>query len=110
MKDDLDDLKSERKKQEAIDDFEKKQKTLKIWLYVWLVVSVIICCAGLAGMEHNSDPYKWNGLFMALVGFNSTIMIKIWYFIKETKLSVLQGMKQLEIQIAKHAHKNGNHD
>ena len=106
MKDDLDELKSERKKQEAIDDFEKKQKTLKIWFYVWLAVSVVIMLGGMAGMEHNSDPYKWNGLFMALVGFNSTVMIKLWYFIKETKLSVLQGMKQLEIQIAKQGAKD----
>ena len=105
MKDDLDELKSERKQQEVINDFEKKQKTLKIWFYIWLVVCVIICLAGLAGMEHNSDPYKWNGLFMALVGFNSTIMIKIWYFIKETKLSVLQEMKQMQIQIVKQATK-----
>jgi len=101
MKDDIDELKSERKQREAIDDFEKKQKILKKWYYCWLIVCVIVCCAGLAGMENNSDPYKWNGLFMALVGFNSTIMIKIWYFIKETKLSVLQEMKQLHIHLVK---------
>ena len=86
-------------------DLELKFNAQVPRFYIWLVVCVIICLAGLAGMEHNSDPYKWNGLFMALVGFNSTIMIKIWYFIKETKLSVLQEMKQMQIQIVKQATK-----
>jgi hypothetical protein len=110
MKDDLDELKSERKQQETIDDFEKKQKTLKIYYWIWIVIMAGIAIAGISGMEKNSDPYKWNGLFMALVGMQGAVMIKLWYFIKETKLSVLQGMKQLEIQIAKQSHKNNSHD
>lgn len=101
MKDDVDKLKSERKQQQTVDDFEKKQKTLKIYYYVWLMVCVGIALAGIGGMEHISDPYKWNGLFMALVGMQGAIMIKLWYFIKEMKLSVLQEIKQLRIQIAK---------
>ena len=110
MKDELDDLKSERKKQAAIDDFEKKQKTLKIYYWIWTAIMAGIAVAGVGGMEKNSDPYKWNGLFMAIVGMQGAVMIKLWYFIKETKLSVLQGMKHLEIQIAKQSHKNNSHD
>lgn len=100
MKEDLNELKSERQQQEVVEDFEKKQKTLKIYYWVWIVIMGGIAVAGISGMEHNSDPYKWNGLFMALVGMQGAVMIKLWYFIKETKLSVLQGMKQLQIQIA----------
>jgi len=110
MKNDLDELKSERKQQEAIEDFEKKQKILKIYYWIWTAIMVGIAVAGISGMENNSDPYKWNGLFMALVGMQGAVMIKLWYFIKETKLSVLQGMKQLQIQLAKQAHQNGGHD
>jgi dolichyl-phosphate-mannose--protein O-mannosyl transferase len=107
MKDELDDLKSERKQQETIDDFEKKQKTLKFYYWIWIIIMAGIAVAGVAGMEKNSDPYKWNGLFMALVGMQGAVMIKLWYFIKDTKLSVLQGMKQLQIQIARLESKNG---
>ena len=103
MKNDVDELKSERKQQQAIDDFDKKQKTLKTWFYVWLAVCIIILLAGIAGMEYNSEQHKLNGLFMALVGLNSSILIKLWYFIKETKLAVLQELKRLQIQVAQHS-------
>lgn len=101
MKDDLDTLKSERKQHEAIEDFEKKQKTLKIWFYVWLGICIAILLGGMYGLDNNTGKYQLHGLFMALVGLNSSILIKLWYFIKETKLSILQEMKQLQIQIAK---------
>ena len=100
MKDDVDELKSQRKQQETIEDFEKKQKTLKKYFYIWLAVSVAIMLGGLAGLEHNGEKYKLAALFMALVGFNSTILMKLWYFIKESKLSILQELKQLRIQLA----------
>jgi len=100
MKDDVDELKSRRKQQETVDDFEKKQKTLKVYFYVWLAVCVIILLAGVAGMEHNSEKYKLNALFIALVGLNGTLLMKLWYFIKLSNLYVLQELKQLRIQLA----------
>lgn len=99
MKDDVDELKSLRKQQETIDDFEKKQKQLKIYYYVWVAVGVIIFLGGMSGLEHNSEKYRLNALVMAIVGLNLVIMIKLWYFIKDTKLSLLQELKQLRLQL-----------
>jgi hypothetical protein len=49
-------------------------------------------------------------LFLALVGFNSTILMKLWYWIAHTKLSILQELKQLQLQIAESGLKNGKND
>lgn len=100
MKDDVDELKSRQKKQETLEDFEKKQKTLKNYYYIWLAVAVLVTLGGLSGLEHNGEKYKLFALFVALVGFNSTILMKLWYFIKESKLSILHELKQLRIQLA----------
>jgi hypothetical protein len=100
MKDDLDELKSQRKQQETIDDFEKKQITLKRYFYIWLAVCVIIMLAGIAGIEQNSEQHKLNALFIALVGLNGTLLMKLWYFIKLSNLTVMQELKQLRIQLA----------
>jgi hypothetical protein len=102
MKDDLDELKSRRKQQETIDDFEKKQKQLKIYYYVWLALGVIIFLGGMSGLEHNSEKYRLNALVIAMVGLNLVIMIKIWYFIYHTRLSLLQELKQLRLELANH--------
>lgn len=99
MKDDVDELKSLRKQQETIDDFEKKQKQLKIYYYVWLALGLFIFLGGMSGLEHNSEKYRLNALVIAMVGLNLVIMIKLWYFIKDTKLSLLQELKQLRLQM-----------
>jgi hypothetical protein len=41
---------------------------------------------------------NWVLLFM--IGFNSTILMKLWYWVCDTKLNVLKEIKQLELQIA----------
>ena len=102
MKDSLDEL-NERKQQQAIDDFDEKQKKLKKQYNIWIIICVVILLAGVSGIENNADIYKWNGLFMAIVGLNSAIFIKVSYHIATTKLSVLQELKQLQIQLAKQA-------
>jgi len=99
MKDDLDELKSRRKQQETIDDFEKKQRQLKIYYWIWVAVGLFIFLGGMSGLEHNSEKYRLNALVMALVGLNLVVMIKLWYFIKDTKLSLLQELKQLRLQL-----------
>ncbi|MCE5185696.1 MAG: hypothetical protein LLF76_06175 [Planctomycetaceae bacterium] len=100
MKDELDALKSQRTQQEAVDDFQKKQKTLKLYYYLWMTVCVFILLAGIGGLENNSEAYKLNGLFIALVGLNGVLLMKLWYFIKLSNLYVLQELKQLRLQLA----------
>jgi hypothetical protein len=101
MKDDLDELKSENIKNQIIENHDNKMKKVKIIFYVWLAVSIALMIAGMYGIEHNSDKYKFLALFIALVGFNSTILMKLWYWIANTKLAVLQELKLLQVQIAK---------
>lgn len=110
MKDDLDELKSEKIQNQIIEDHDKKLKKVKIIYYFWLVACILFMFAGIYGIEHNSENYKLLALFMALVGFNSTILMKLWYWIANTKLSVLQELKQLQVQIAKMGLKNGKTD
>jgi hypothetical protein len=39
----------------------------------------------------------WVIFFM--IGFNSTILMKLWYWVADTKLNVLKEMKQLQLQV-----------
>ena len=100
MKEDLDELKSERKQQETIDEFDKKQKKLRCHFWIWLVACTAFEVCGIVGLFLNTGRYQVISLFWALVGFNSTILLKIWYHTMHTKISILQELKKTQIQIA----------
>jgi len=42
---------------------------------------------------------------ITLIGYNSTILMKLWYWVVSTKLNILKEIKQLQLQIAELADK-----
>ena len=38
-------------------------------------------------------------LIFFMIGFNSTILMKLWYWVIDTKLNVLKEIKQLQLQV-----------
>jgi hypothetical protein len=107
----LDPDKSQFKQKETVqmklffEKFTNNIKYIRTIYYIFLIVCVLIMCAGVTGMQHNTGRYIFFGLFMALVGYNSTILMKLWYWVLKCKLDVLKEIKQLQLQIAELAEK-----
>ena len=79
----------------------------RLAFWIFFVVSLIIMFIGLALLFKLSNPSELAvALFVALVGFNSTILIKLWYWTMNTKFDVLKAIKELQLQIAELAGKN----
>lgn len=73
----------------------------RLVFWIFFVMSSIIMFSGLALLFKLSNPNELAlALFVALVGCNSTILIKLWYWTMNTKFDVLKELKQLELQIA----------
>ena len=43
--------------------------------------------------------FRSYALHYFMIGFNSTILMKLWYWVVDTKINVLKEMKQLQLQI-----------
>ena len=102
IKNELDELKNEQKQQQILDDFDKKTKKAKKSYHTFLMIAILITLAGVGGITGNADKYRLNALFIALVGFNSTVLIKLWYWILQTKLDILKEIKHMQIQFSEH--------
>jgi len=59
---------------------------------------------GLRSTEDTKGIILWAIFF--IIGFNSSILIKLWYWVVDAKLNVLKETKQLQLQIAELADKN----
>jgi len=88
--------------------FTTNIKYIRSIYWIFLILCVVITCAGVAGMQHNTGRYIFLGLFMALVGYNSTILMKLWYWVLKSKLDILKEIKQLQLQIAELAEKKSS--
>jgi len=99
MKKQLEDLTANREKSEASSIFEEKKRKTRVYFYVWLAISVGIMLAGAGIVLISSGKPQIIGLFYAIIGFGSTILMKMWFHTIATKLAILQEMKQFELRI-----------
>jgi hypothetical protein len=99
LKKQLEELTSAKEKSNVTSVFEEKLRKTNLYFYIWFAVSFGITLYGIAGLFMNTGKYQIISLFWAVLGFEGTILMKLWYHTTTTKLSILQEMKQMELRI-----------
>lgn len=100
MKKQLEELKADKKKTDAVSEFETKSRKAKTILYIYLIICVGITLVGVVGIQKNTGiANQFMALFMAIVGFEGTVLMKLWFHVTQARLTVLQEMKQFELRI-----------
>jgi len=72
---------------------------LVFWVFFLLCLGMMV--GGYIGLRYAGNTKEmlyWVIFFM--IGFNSTILMKLWYWVVSTKLNILKEIKQLQLQIA----------
>jgi len=80
--------------------YSKNLRKTKIIFWIFYLCSIGMMIGGYIGLRTAGNTVgmlSWVLFFM--IGFNSTILMKLWYWVIDTKLSVLKEMKQLQLQI-----------
>ncbi|MHC4215937.1 MAG: DUF6768 family protein [Planctomycetota bacterium] len=87
--------------------FDDKLKMVKWVAWMFLLIDVVILVVA-ANRFFLSDSTK-DMIFMAvifLVAYESTILIKLWYWVINAKINIVKEIKQLQVQIAELTDKN----
>lgn len=82
---------------------------LVFWVFFLLCLGMMV--GGYIGLRYagnTKEMLSWVIFFM--IGFNSTILMKLWYWVVSTKLNILKEIKQLQLQIAELAGKELSHE
>lgn len=98
LKKQIEEMTADKKKSDASSEFEKKGRKTKVIFYIYLAISVGIVLFGIQGMEMNTGN-QFIALFVAIVGFGSTVLMKMWYHTVATRLAILREMKEFELRI-----------
>jgi len=93
-------------KQMIFQKFEGDMSRVKVVFWIFLVISAAMMVGGMLFINHEKGT---RGMIFAavitLIGYNSTILMKLWYWVVSTKLNILKEIKQLQLQIAELADK-----
>ena len=85
---------------------DKSLLRAKIVYWIFFLLSLGMMAGGYIGLRsagNTKEMLSWVIFFM--IGFNSTILMKLWYWVVDNKFNVLKEIKQLELQIAELAGK-----
>lgn len=85
--------------------YKKQLRKAVIECYLRLAGAVAIIVYGAIGIKYNTGWYVTWALFTALVGVNAAMVILLWYWQIQAKLSIQRGIKELQLQIAELAGK-----
>jgi len=97
--------KAETLRKEIVQMFEGKLKKVKLLTWAFLLIDGIIIAGGISGLLVNLLITKnTNAMIISavvvLIAHEGTVLIKLWYWVLNTKYGVLKELKQLQLQIA----------
>lgn len=105
IKSDFDTDKTESRRKEIKKMILQKYATdfykVKVIFWIFFILCLGMMAGGYIGLRSAEDTrgmLLWLIFFM--IGFNSTILMKLWYWVVSTKLGILKELKQLQLQIA----------
>jgi hypothetical protein len=87
--------------QNLVRRFERGRKKLRIYSAFWHWVGLLVAAWGARiVMIAESTPSQFRGLVLFLFGACILIVIKLWWWIADNRVVLLQGVKELQIQVA----------
>jgi len=95
--------------QMVFEKFELDMFKVKVVFWIFLAVSTAMMVGGMIFLTQEKGVRGM--LFaavIALIGYNSTILMKLWYWVVSTKLSILKELKQMQLQMAELAGKESS--
>ncbi len=94
--------KSETLRKELIQMWcDKNLRRAKLVFWIFFLLCLGMMAGGYIGLRsagNTKEMLSWVIFFM--IGFNSTILMKLWYWVVDAKLNVQKEVKQLQLQIA----------
>ncbi len=88
-------------KQMIFQKFEGDMSKVKVVFWIFLIISAAMMVGGMLFINHEKGT---RGMIFAavvtMIGYNSTVLMKLWYWVVSTKLNIMKEIKQLQLQIA----------
>lgn len=87
--------------QELANHFDHRRKRLLLYTAIYVIVGLVFILAGLRLLSVATDTKAMiTGGLLAAIGFYIEVLIKLWYWIVDSRLTVLREVRQLRLELA----------
>ncbi len=88
-------------KNEIMGEFDNKVKTVKwiTWMFLVIEIAIMIAASNYFFVA-TSTKNMLLAVVLFLIGFNSTILMKLWYWIVNSRIRVQKDIKELKFLLA----------
>jgi hypothetical protein len=90
-----------RLRAQALNTFQGQARKIGRYMFVWLLICMAFACVTMLLFTTSTDVKSWilfGVLFLVMI--ESTILIKLWYWVVNSKLAVLRQVKLLRMDLA----------
>jgi hypothetical protein len=102
--DKFDAAKAETLRKEVVQMYDKKLKMVKLATQISLLVLAAMIVYALRRLSHSEKTVDMFAYAIVIVILSQgTVLMKLWYWVLNTKCGVLKELKQLQLQIAEMA-------
>jgi len=99
--DKFDAAKAETLRKETIQMFDKRLKKVKLTTQISVLVLAGMIIYGFYRLSHSQNTTEmFTSAILILILSQSTVLMKLWYWVLNSKYGVLKEIKQLQLQIA----------
>lgn len=88
-------------REESVKMFENRIKKIRRLTFLFLVVDIaaMVAAAVFLQLATSTRMMIWCAI-MFMVSFEGTVLIKLWYYVVSSRISVLRELKHLEMLLA----------
>lgn len=98
-------------RKQIVEAYARRDRKVLIYLYVYMGAFLLLF-AVFSGLFWQASSMKMALMYgiLGLIMIESTILVRLWYWIVHTNISTLRELKQLQLQIAETSGKTGEGD
>ena len=92
--------------EEVVRAYDRKKHKVRVCLYVWMAVICVFLALSAYWFFRSSDLKACLGAgVLFLVMYESTVLMKLWYWVVDSKIATVRELKLVQLQLAELAAK-----
>lgn len=81
--------------------YDKSLRRTKIVFWITFILCLGMMAGGYIGLRSSTNTREMlSWVIFFIIGFNSTILMKLWYWVVHTRINLQKDLKELQLQIA----------
>jgi len=97
----LDDAPDEDARRKVVEEFDYQRKKMMVRMTLWIFVCLAFIYCGAWWIATAGETREMLfGFFLMMIGLESSVLIKLWYWVVDSRMATSKEIKQVQLQLS----------